>query len=253
MATKILEINLISAQGLKPPSSKLLQMQTYAVVFINSSTKLRTRIDRIGGENPTFNDKFLFKVTQDYLSSETSGVSFEIYAFGCLRNPLIGTARLLISNMPKEVLTTSKNSVKQVLATPSFVAIHIVRPCGMFQGVLNVGVVVNDGTELSTLYGVPAVGYRDLMGKHRTKRQGVKKVVEDGQGDENSVGESGEFSDSADSSSSSSSSAASTTLKDWNGVRDFVAASELRSSHGGGLFCGLLKNRFSGLGFFLQP
>ncbi|XP_065879792.1 BON1-associated protein 2 [Euphorbia lathyris] len=246
METKILEINLISAQGLKPPSSKLLQMQTYAVVWVDSCTKLRTRIDRVGGENPTWNDKFLFKVTPEYLSRETSGVSFEIYAVGCLRNPLIGTARFLISNMP------FSSSIKQV-STPSFVAIHIVRPCGKFQGVLNVGAMVNDGSDLTQLYGVPAVGYRDLMGKHCRRRRESKKIEEDAQG-ENSLGDSGEFSDGADSSSSSSS-AASTTLKDWNGVRDFVAASDLRSSHGGGLFCGLLKHKFSALGsnFFLQP
>ncbi|GAU13608.1 hypothetical protein TSUD_347120 [Trifolium subterraneum] len=58
----VLEINLISAQGLKPPSSLKRRFQTYALTWIDSSTKLRTRVDKIGGQNPTWNDKFLFKI-----------------------------------------------------------------------------------------------------------------------------------------------------------------------------------------------
>jgi len=38
----VLEITLISAQGLKEPSSKLRRMQTYALAWIDSSVKLRT-------------------------------------------------------------------------------------------------------------------------------------------------------------------------------------------------------------------
>lgn len=98
---------------------------------------------------------------------------------------------------------------------------------------------------------VPALDYRGLMGKNRRRRQETKKLEEDMQGENSLGGDSGDFSDS----SSSSSSAASTTLKDWNGVRDFVVSSELRSSNGAGLFCGLLKHKFSVLGtnFFSQP
>ncbi|XP_021683396.1 uncharacterized protein LOC110667010 [Hevea brasiliensis] len=240
METKILEINLISAQSLKPPSANLRRLQTYAVVWVDSSTKLRTRIDRVGGENPTWNDKFLFKVTPEFLSSETSGVSFEIYAVGCLRDPLLGTVRFFISNIP--VFSPTKE-----MRTPSFIALQIRRPSGRFQGVLNIGAIINDGSDFATLNGASAIGYRDLMGEsiHHLRHRDLKKSIsmeEDTHG-ENSCGDSGDFSDGADSTTSSSS-AASTALKDWNGLRDLAGTNHLRSSSDdGGLFCGLLLQR----------
>lgn len=241
METKILEINLISAQGLKPPSANLRRLQTYALVWVDSSTKLRTRLDRVGGENPTWNDKFLFKVTTEFLSSETSGVSFEIYAVGCLRDSILGTVRFLISNLP--VFSPNEEMIK----TPSFIALQIRRPSGRFQGVLNIGVIINDNSDFATLNGVPAIDYRDLMGEsiNRRRRRDSKKSIsmeEDAHG-ENSCGDSGDLSD-GDDSTTSSSSAASTALKDWNGVIDLVGTNNLRSSSDNeGLFCGLLFQR----------
>ncbi|XP_002511946.2 uncharacterized protein LOC8286712 [Ricinus communis] len=241
--TKILEINLISAQDLKPPSASLRQMQTYAVVWLDSTAKLRTRIDRVGGENPTWNDKFLFKVTPEILSRETSGVSFEIYAVGCFRDPLIGTVRFLISTIPLP-------SPIKPTRTPSCIALQIQRPSGRFQGVLNIGAMVIDGSDFATLNGASAIGYRDLMGEKQRRRRrpprDLKKSVsmEEVGNAENSCGESGDLSsDGADSTTSSSSSAASTALKDWNSVRN-LAGNHLRSSSdGGGFFCGLMKQR----------
>jgi hypothetical protein len=95
----VLEINLISAQSLKPPSSPRRNFQTYALTWIDSSTKLRTRVDKIGGQNPTWNDKFLFRITPEFLASETSGVSVAIYAVGTFRDHLVGTVRFSISNI----------------------------------------------------------------------------------------------------------------------------------------------------------
>ncbi|KAA3475224.1 C2 calcium-dependent membrane targeting [Gossypium australe] len=83
---------LISAQGLKERSGTNTshQMKTYALAWNHSSFKLRTSIDRDGNENPTWNDQFLFKVSSDFLSHETSGVSIEIFAVGSLRDTLLG-------------------------------------------------------------------------------------------------------------------------------------------------------------------
>ncbi|KDP28538.1 hypothetical protein JCGZ_14309 [Jatropha curcas] len=234
---KILEINLISAQGLKPPSANIRRMQTYAVVWIDSSTKLRTRVDRVGSGDPIWNDKFLFKVSPEFLAGETSGVCVEIYAVGYLRDALLGTVRLLISNIPLFL-------PNERMRTPSFIALQIRRPSGRFQGLLNIGAVISDGSDFASFNGVSAISYRDLVGENnrRRRRCDLKKstsTVEDGHG-ENFCGDSGDISDGADSTTSSSS-AASTALKDWNGVRDSV---HLRSSSdGGGLFCGLLLHR----------
>ncbi|KAJ8900606.1 hypothetical protein K2173_025383 [Erythroxylum novogranatense] len=243
METKILEINLISAQNLKPPSTNLRRMQTYAVVWIDSCTKLRTRIDHVGGENPTWNDKFLFKVSKEFLTGETSAVSFEIFAVGCLRDPLIGTVRFLISNLP--LCSSTPTDIR----TPSFVALQIRRPSGRFHGMLNVGAVVTGDSELTALNGASALGYRDLMGVSvRRKRPGLKKsksvsLRKDYPG-ENSWCDSGYTSDGTESSSTSSSSTASTVLKDFNGIRDLAGTDHVRSSSdGGGMFCGLLTHK----------
>lgn len=55
----ILEISLISAQDLAPI---LKSLRTYAVTWINPNKKKTTRIDNEDHNNPTWNDKFSFKV-----------------------------------------------------------------------------------------------------------------------------------------------------------------------------------------------
>ncbi|GAV77009.1 C2 domain-containing protein [Cephalotus follicularis] len=247
MGTHILEINLISAQGLKPPSANLLRMQTYALAWVDPSTKLRTRVDRVGAENPTWNDKFLFRVTPEFLSSEISGVCVEIYAVGCLRDPLIGTVRFLINNLLSGAVAAM---------TPLFTALQIRRPSGRFHGVLNMGVMVIEGSDFAALSKVSAIGYRYLMGgslhRQQRRRNEMMMVKAKSTTDEDSVGEScenenccesGDASDGADSTTSCSSTT-STALKDWNGIRDLAGKNHLRSSSdGGGLLCCLLMQR----------
>lgn len=240
METHLLEINLISAQGLKPPSSaNFRRMQTYAITWIDSSTKLRTRVDKIGGENPTWNDRFLFRVTTDFLSGDTSAVSVEIYAVGYLKDPLIGTVRYLISNF-----LPSPTADSAVMPTPSCTALHIRRPSGRFHGVLNIGAMVIDGSEFAALTGMSAIGYRDLMGEslHRRRKEPPRRRME--KTEDCSGGESCENSccdsDGTDSTTSSSSTA-STVLKELNGLRE-MAGKGLKSSNAGYL-CGLVTQR----------
>ncbi|KAJ0110738.1 hypothetical protein Patl1_00537 [Pistacia atlantica] len=165
MASHFLEITLISAQGLKLPSTNK-RMQTYALAWVNPSTKLRTQVDRVGGENPTWNDKFLFKVTPEFLSSETSAVSVEIYSTGYLRDHVVGSVRVLISNIA--LFDSTK--------TPSFTALQIRRPSGRVQGVLNIGAMLMEGSAFAGLNECDAIGYRDLMGEsEKGKRQWVRK------------------------------------------------------------------------------
>ncbi|GMJ14241.1 hypothetical protein HRI_005093300 [Hibiscus trionum] len=156
---QVLEINLISAQGLNR------QTKTYAIAWVDPSTKLRTRIDRIGGENPTWNDKFLFKVSPDFLSRVTSAVSVEIYAVGFFRDKLIGTVRILISS----VLPTASSA-------PAFAAFLIRSPSGEFFGTLNVGaMVVNGFTGFRALSKASAVDYHDLGGENLAGKQLINR------------------------------------------------------------------------------
>ncbi|KAG9141564.1 hypothetical protein Leryth_022244 [Lithospermum erythrorhizon] len=56
---QLLEINIISAQDLEVVSRK---MKTYATARVNPSRKLTSSIDTEGHNNPTWNDKFVFRV-----------------------------------------------------------------------------------------------------------------------------------------------------------------------------------------------
>ncbi|XVE73775.1 hypothetical protein DITRI_Ditri11bG0145300 [Diplodiscus trichospermus] len=200
----VLEITLISAQGLKEPSGKLGRTQTYASAGIDSSVKLRTGVDRIGGENPTWNDKFLFKVSSDFLSSETSGILIEIFALGIIRDTLLGTVRLLVSNF------LQFGSAFKAVKTPSFNAVQVRRPSGRFHGVLNVGVKVLDSADAPSM-SVSAIGFRDLIRENvhpKTQYQSMKKSKSTLRiSHENLLRDSNDQSNGCDTNSSSSSSA----------------------------------------------
>ncbi|TKY61305.1 BON1-associated protein 2 [Spatholobus suberectus] len=231
---QVLEINLISAQDLKPPSSPRRRLQTYAVTWIDPATKLRTRVDKLGGQNPTWNDKFLFKVTPEFLASDTSGVCVAIYAVGTFRDHLVGTVRFLISNMLSPDADT----------TPCFSAFQIRRPSGRFRGVMNIGAMVMDGSGFPALEKISAIGYRDLMGEkiqHRRKKTPEEKPKEEevlsSESCENSCAEEGEGESSTASSSSSPRTTTTTALKDWNGVRELAGNKGLTVTASGFLCC----------------
>ncbi|XP_021887812.1 BON1-associated protein 2 [Carica papaya] len=247
----VLEINLISAQGLKEPAGNLRRMQTYALAWVDPSNKLRTRVDMVGGDNPTWNDKFFFRVSPEFLSSETSGVCIEIYAVGCLRDQLIGSVRYLISNLvPSGGCPPDAMDMK----SPSFVALQIRRPSGRFRGVLNLGAMVNDGSEFSSkMSELSAIGYRDLMVRRRRRERRLEKSISmvthtsygalsEGSR-ENSFTSASDHSDGGDSTTSSPK-PASSPLKDWNRFRNLAGKTHMRSSSdGGGMLCCFLVQK----------
>ncbi|KAL6311549.1 hypothetical protein AAG906_005146 [Vitis piasezkii] len=225
METQLLEIILISAQGLKPPSGNLRRMQTYAIAWVDSANKLRTQVDRVGAENPTWNDKFIFRVSSDFLACDTSAVAVEIYAVGVIRDHLIGTVRILISNCLPAADLRSRNFAAR---SPSLTAVQIRRPSGRFHGVLNVAAAVVNASDFASLTGMLAIDHRDLMGQ--TSNSG-------GESCDHSCADSADYSDGADSTTSSSSTA-STVLKDCNILREMAGTKAFKSDDGG-VLCGL--------------
>ncbi|XP_044503729.1 uncharacterized protein LOC123224200 [Mangifera indica] len=240
MATQFLEITLISAQHLKLPSNSK-RMQTYALVWVDSSARLRTGVDRVGGENPTWNDKFLFKVTPEFLSSETSAVSIEIYACGTYRDYVVGFVRALVSNI----------SLSEGNNTPSFTALQIRRPSGKFRGVLNIGAMLVDRSAFAGLNEFDAIGYRDLMGESETAKKTRIRKSKSVANDLNSIESRSEmeisscagspYSDGYESTASSSSTP-SMVLKDLNGNEIPRNPRRVRSKSTG-MLCGLLYNK----------
>ncbi|RAL46280.1 hypothetical protein DM860_016713 [Cuscuta australis] len=229
--TYILEINLISAQGLKAPPANLRRMQTYVLAWADSSAKLRTGLDRIGGENPTWNDKFLFRISSDFVSSETSGVSFEIYSVACIKDVLLGTVRF--------VLSSRRDSVNESAGTPACIPVQIQRPSGSFHGVLNIGVSLYRATksDRAMMKGVSAISFRDLMARKEALLRRRRRMSD--AGPKRSQKSSTVLSRDLSSSSSSSNG----NESNHNFAPTEKTGKKVLEAGGGGLLCGLLTQR----------
>ncbi|XP_076923114.1 protein SRC2-like [Bidens hawaiensis] len=152
--TRILEINLISAQDLNK-IRPIRRMHTYVLAWVDPRTRLRSDLDRVGGENPTWNDKFLFRVSEDFINADISAVQIQIYAVGYIRDNFVGTVRYILSS-----------SSPRSDGIPCFSALHIRRRSGRVQGVLNIAATVFRGSDFPSLSGISAICVRDLIGKN---------------------------------------------------------------------------------------
>ncbi|KAJ6988730.1 hypothetical protein NC653_021605 [Populus alba x Populus x berolinensis] len=159
---QLLELNVISAQDLAKVSRK---MKTYAVAWIHPDRKLSTRIHSEGRNNPTWNDKFVFRVDDRFLHCDTSAVMIEIYALHWFRDIHVGTVRVIVGNL---IPPPGPHYHNQFQIGMRFVALQVRRPSGRPQGILNIGVALLDSSMRSMpLYSQlsSAVGYRQLMGE----------------------------------------------------------------------------------------
>ncbi|WMV17801.1 hypothetical protein MTR67_011186 [Solanum verrucosum] len=162
---QLLEINIISAQDLEPMSKK---MKTYAAAWVHPTRKLATGVDVEGGHNPTWNDKFVFRVDDEFLRHDNSAVHIEIYSVHWFRDTLVGTVRVLVGNLIPPIRTHLRTHHHGM----RFIALQVRRPSGRPQGILNIGVSLLDSSMRSMpLYrqmSTSAVAYRDLMEDRNT-------------------------------------------------------------------------------------
>ncbi|XP_059316016.1 uncharacterized protein LOC132066832 [Lycium ferocissimum] len=158
----ILEISLISAQDLAPVSKSL---RTYALTWINPNRKRSTRIDNEGHNNPTWNDKFSFKVNDEFLYAEDSAVHVEIYTVSWFRDVLVGTIHVLLNNLINPFVKFQNANGKR------FVALQIRKPSGIPQGILNMGVTILESSMRSMplvckdIMNPSSLDYRDILDK----------------------------------------------------------------------------------------
>ncbi|KAJ4721706.1 Calcium-dependent lipid-binding domain-containing protein [Melia azedarach] len=161
----ILEVNLISAQQLVSAAKKSSRIQSYVVAYIdyNKNSKVSSRIDEVGKQNPTWNDKFVFSVDMEMLTP-TSCIVFEIYKVEnrmlFQKDKSIGVVRVLVEDLIKNGCRTQK-----------FMGFHVRKPqSGIPQGVLNIEVaVISDGIlkqVMTKLLGSnSAINYRTFVGE----------------------------------------------------------------------------------------
>ncbi|MCO5576884.1 hypothetical protein L7F22_030705 [Adiantum nelumboides] len=132
-----LEINIISAQDVKREKF-VAQMHAYAVAWIREDYKLRTHVVNCDDLHPSWNARLHFIVSDALLNQEKgiqSALTIELYCQGRLRDVLLGTVRVLLSNLSKKG--------KGYQGAQSL-ALQIRRPSGRPQGILNIGSIILD-------------------------------------------------------------------------------------------------------------
>ncbi|XP_044500674.1 uncharacterized protein LOC123221819 [Mangifera indica] len=134
--SRVLEINVTSAHDLALVSKN---MKTYVTAWVDSDRKLTTRIDQTGLNNPFWDEKFMFRVDDTFLTDENSAIMIEIYAVAWLKDVVVGSVRVLISHLFGSLSNNSS----------AFVALQVRRPSGRPQGILNMGITLLDNTRRS--------------------------------------------------------------------------------------------------------
>ncbi|KAM0925462.1 hypothetical protein ACQ4PT_004135 [Festuca glaucescens] len=134
----LLAVTVISAQDLH--RQKLgRRVRAYAVAWTDGAArKLRTDVDLAGGSDPTWNDRFLFRVDAGFLRSETAAVAVEVRAVGGLgRDAVLGRTRIVVSTFVRPSRSAAAPSGRQVAA------LQLRRPRTLRpQGMVNVAVAL---------------------------------------------------------------------------------------------------------------
>jgi hypothetical protein len=94
----LLEVTVISAQDLHRRRFGR-RVRAYAVAWADQAHKVRTDVDRAGGGAPTWNDRFLFRVDDAFLRSETAAVTVEVRGVRKVvgADPVLGLTRIVVS------------------------------------------------------------------------------------------------------------------------------------------------------------
>ena len=158
----LLEVTVISAQDLHRRRLGR-RVRAYTVAWADPAHKLRTAVDRAGGGAPTWNDRFLFRVDDAFLRSDTAAVTVEVggaRGLGLGADPVLGLTRIVVSTYVRPG-GRGRQVAALLLRRP-----RSLRP----QGIVNVAVALLDATHAARtvpLYDAPsspdAFAVRDLV------------------------------------------------------------------------------------------
>ncbi|XP_062220713.1 uncharacterized protein LOC133920079 [Phragmites australis] len=162
----LLEVTVISAQDLHHRRLGR-RVRAYAVAWADQAhNKLRTGVDRAGGAVPTWNDRFLFRVNDAFLRSDTAAVTVEVRGARSLgADPVLGFTRIVVSTFVRHTGAVVPTHGRQVAA------LQLRRPRSLRpQGIVNVAVTLLDATHAARtvpLYDAPdspdAFAVKDLV------------------------------------------------------------------------------------------
>ncbi|XP_048533996.1 uncharacterized protein LOC125527470 [Triticum urartu] len=170
----LLEVTVISAQDLHRRHRLSHRVRAYAVAWIDGTRKLRTEVDLAGGADPTWNDRFLFRVDAGFLKSETAAVVVEVRAtrrFGS--DVVLGRTGIVVSTFVR-VHSSRLTAAPAVAVAPTgrqVAALQLRRPRSLRpQGVLNVAVTLLGAAQaraVAPIYHMPgspdAFAMKDLV------------------------------------------------------------------------------------------
>ncbi|OEL29665.1 hypothetical protein BAE44_0009316 [Dichanthelium oligosanthes] len=161
----LLEVTVISAQDLHRRRLGR-RVRAYAVAWADQANKLCTGVDRAGGAMPTWNDRFLFRVDDAFLRSDTAAVTVEVRgvrSLGFGADPVLGLTRIVVSTFVRPGSRGGRQVAALLLRRP-----RSLRP----QGIVNVAVALLDATLAARtvpLYDAPdspdAFAVKDLVMK----------------------------------------------------------------------------------------
>ncbi|WVZ73121.1 hypothetical protein U9M48_021468 [Paspalum notatum var. saurae] len=139
----LLEVTVISAQDLHRRRLSG-RVRAYAVAWADPAHKLRTAVDRAGGAAPTWNDRFLFRVDDGFLRSDTAAVTVEVRGARGLgqlgADSVLGLTRIVVSTFVRP----GRGGGRQVAA------LQLRRPRSLRpQGIVNVAVALLDAAGAS--------------------------------------------------------------------------------------------------------
>ncbi|KAG6520598.1 uncharacterized protein LOC122051557 [Zingiber officinale] len=154
----LLELTIISAQELHPAARSTA---TYASAWVDPAHKLRTcLLDTTGHADPTWNHKFLFRVDDAFIASDTAAVDIHfLHARRLRRDRLLGIVRVVLSAaLPRRVVALQ-------VRRPSSL-----RPCGILN--LSVALLGQHEKEMLLFYydlssSAASFSYEDLAGSKR--------------------------------------------------------------------------------------
>ncbi|XP_044955626.1 uncharacterized protein LOC123406215 [Hordeum vulgare subsp. vulgare] len=172
----LLEVTVISAQDLHRRRRLSHRVRAYAVAWIDGARKLRTEVDLAGGADPTWNDRFLFRVDAGFLKSETAAVVVEVRETRRLGSDVVlGRTGIVVSTFLRvhssSRLTAAAPAVAAAPTGRQVAALQLRRPRSLRpQGVLNVAVTLLGAAQaraVAPIYHMPgspdAFAMKDLV------------------------------------------------------------------------------------------